>query len=493
MKGKAIKYRYKTKPYPFQRRALKKCMGALARNGGFGLYLDPGTGKTKVAIDAACIMFLKHGWYRILVIAPITPLGVWEDEIAKHTPENIPYVVHRLTGTTRQREAQLVAIAAAPEPELKLTWILVNYESAILLMGDLIDWEPQGVMVDEVHYIKSYKAKRSRLCHELRHMAQFRIGLSGTPQPKNQLDHFSPFKFYDESIFGTSWTFFRHTYAIFGGYLGKEILGFRNSKQLRKKIEPLIFRITKEKALKLPEKVYQYIPIDLLPSTRRIYDEMARDAIAYIEESQKDKVAIGQIVLTQLMRLQQITSGFVKDVMGTIHQVGSEKLDASVELVGDLVENGQKVVIVCTFLWELMELRKRFRAKSMEVLTIYGDVPGELRDKKRKVFQSNPRYQIMIIQIASALGIDLTAASTMIFQSVDYRLDHYIQSCDRIHRHGQTQKVTYLHLVGRGTVDDRVYQALAAKQNLSDLVLDSWRDWFMPGIPRSAGTGNHYK
>lgn len=457
-----MKVSFKTKPYAHQRQALR----FLWSNHGGGLLMEPGTGKTKVAIDyCSALEQASHKLRRILVVAPLGVLGVWEDELKKHFLGD--YRVLRLPKTSRQKTKVMKEFFCSPET--CPAFLLINYESCWRMDAILLNWSPQIVIADESHQIKHHGARKSKSLHKFAKLSPEprRLILTGTPVTNSPLDIFSQWKFLNPHRFGTKWSDFRFYYARYGGYGGHEILGYENLDQLAARVKEDSFAITKAECLDLPPATDSIIRIAMEDKTAAAYDDMSHDLVAFIEGATEPVTAA--IVLTKLLRLSQITGGFAKTDDGECVEVGSEKQEALSDLLDSL--DDRPVVIFCRFLWEIERCAQIAHDLGRSVGRITGRVDPTWRDHEVKSFRKG-LLDTLICQIATGgLGIDLSAAQYAIFYSLDYSSDHYIQARDRLHRIGQQNKVTYYHLVMKGTIDRHILTALKNHKKVSELIL----------------------
>ena len=193
------------------------------------------------------------------------------------------------------------------------------------------------------------------------------------------------------------------------------------------------------------------------------YAELSRDVVTTTN------------VLTRLLRLMQLTGGFLSgDENPAAEQVSMAKLNALNELIDSALENGQKVVVIARFIPEIRAITKMLGRKGLD----YAQISGEVKDRDDQVarFQNDPECRVFVGQVATAgMGITLTAANLMVFYSLDYSMSNYDQCKARIHRVGQHYPCTYVHLVARGTVDEKVLRALRDKSNIAKQLVDDYR------------------
>ena len=186
-------------------------------------------------------------------------------------------------------------------------------------------------------------------------------------------------------------------------------------------------------------------------------------------------------VLTRLLRLQQFTGGFIQADGGNRPELVSRgKMDALEDILEDYVmATGKKLVIFARFRPELDVIEKLLKKKKVGYGMIYGDIKLDARGDIVKDFQTNPATKVFLAQIDTAgLGITLTAADTCVYYSVNFNYAAYSQSLARIHRIGQRNRCTYIHLVVEKTVDEQILKALARKEDLAKTVVDEWRQFF---------------
>lgn len=466
---KRLRYKYKTAPFSHQKRALKKIVEL---NGQAGLLMEMGTGKTKVAIDWAGIGFYNMGVRRVLVVAPLSVLGVWPRQIRQHS--GAPARIFRLEGSTVNRARMLERIIASSKDDL-LTYCIINYEGiwrerdvGASIKDLLIRWEPDLVVWDECHRLKSPTSKQSRAAYQISKGIRYRLGLTGTHITKSPLDAFGQFRAINDKVFGTNWYQFRFTYGVWGGFGRFQLRGYRHLNELISKVRHNSFRVKKEDCLDLPPKLFETVPVTLSEKAVKLYREMAQEMIIEIEETH----ATAAIILVKLLRLSQITSGFVKDVDGKIRTFDDSKLNTCIDLVDDLLEEDHKVVIFVRFTHDIERIKEKLLVRKVRHAILSGSVPVAQRDSLVRQFHRDPNLKVFIAQIqAGSLGIDLTPADVAIFYSLDYNAANYWQAQDRLHRIGQDRKVTYYHLVAPRSIDAIVLQTLKEKGNLAETII----------------------
>jgi len=428
--------------------------------------MEPGTGKTRVVIDFVGIKYMQGRIKTVFIVGPVASLYVWEDEIKKWLPKRIPREVHVLDGPTTDRQEFLKSIRRY-EPEGVL-FVITNYDVIYKLRDYVKNWQPDLVVADEMHMISHHSSQRSRAMHSIGALVKYRMGLTGTSVDENPLDIFSQYKFVNPRVFGTRWVPFKNKYALWGGFGGFRLLKYQNLDHLTRVIHSLAAVATKDDDLNLPERRDQVIRVKMGVKTARVYKDMEKEFVSYIEEL--GVKATASIILTQMMRLSQITGGFVNAEQedGTRKEVpvGTEKLDVLEDLL--LSHKRKKVVIFARFKWELRKIAELCdKLKISYILNIKGD--------EWMTYQSNPKVKIFISQISKGISMDLTSASIAIFYSLDYSAKHLIQAKDRVHRTGQSKPVLYQYLIMDNSIDREVYKRLQRKRSLASSIIDDWK------------------
>ena len=315
-------YKFKTKPFEHQKDALKKCWNKKA----FAIFAEMGTGKTKIALDNACILYNKGRIDRLLVVAPKGTYMNWVDqEIPVHVPDYIEKdVLAWKPNITEKYELQLKAIRNPENFKLKI--FVMNVESLSTKKGcyyaRLFLSSKAMMIIDESTTIKNPQAKRTKNILELSKEAPYKRILTGSPVTQSPMDLWSQMDFLEPEILGQqSFYAFRTKYAVLitasaagGTHKFQKIVKFKNLKELGKLVSPHSYRILKKDCLDLPDKIFTKRIIELSDEQKKAYSEMKTSAITIL----KGEAATAVNVLTQLIKLHQITCGHMKTDSGDI-------------------------------------------------------------------------------------------------------------------------------------------------------------------------------
>ena len=462
---RAHRYEHQQRAYAFACRSF----GLTGRNPppsrGVALLMEMGTGKSLTTIAVAGRLLLDHKIERMLIVAPLSILGVWQEEFGKFA--DFPYSLAVLNGAGSRKSENLRQISTNG-----LIVGVINYESAWRLEDELTAWDADLIVCDEGHKIKTHNIAASKCMHRLGAKARYRMLLTGTIITNKAIDVFSPYKFLNPAVFGNSFYAFRNRYFDMTGYGNHTpVLKSNMAEELTRRIHSIAFRATKAECLDLPETTEIARTVLLEPEAQHLYFDMVRDSFI----SQKDGEVTAANVLTRLLRLSQLTGGFLcQDDSERPVPVSGAKLAALSDIVDSAAEDGRKLVIIARFLPEIDAIRKMLEHKSIQ----YSVISGEIKDRDDQVhrFQTDLDVVVFVGQIATAgLGITLTAADTMVFYSLDYSMSNFEQAIARIHRVGQRNPCTYIYLVASGTVDEKVLQALRDKADLARILIDEYR------------------
>lgn len=448
-------------------------------NKGFGLLFEMGCGKTLTAIAIAGAGYQMGKVDRLLIVAPTSVVAVWPKELKEYA--KFKYTCKTLLGEKQQRIKQIDDLLKFPFKALKIA--VINYESTWRpeILEKLKEFDADMVIADESQRIKTYDAAQSKAMHELGDQARYKLILSGTPVQTAAIDIWSQYRFLDKSVFGENFFKFRGRYAIMGGYGNKKIVGYRDLEGLIKKEHSIAFRVTKDEALDLPEQTFETRRIQFSPKEKSLYERLKKDSYAELDNGGH---ITATTVLTKLLRLQQLTGGFlVQDEAQKPQLVSRAKLDALTDIIVDyVIGSGKKLVVFARFIAEvkaIIDLAAKVLPKDLKQVAIYGDVKKEDRGDIVKQFQEDPLTVLFVGQIDTAgTGITLTAADTCVYYSKNFNYATYSQSLSRIHRIGQRNCCTYIDLEIEGTIDELISSALSRKEDMAKTVVDNWRDFF---------------
>jgi SNF2 family DNA or RNA helicase len=484
---------FKTQPYQHQLDALI----AGANKKSFAYLMDMGTGKSKVLLDNAYFLW-KNKIIDALVI--LAPKSVYRNWAAREIPAHYPgqYAIYCWRGTTTlKEEEERVKLFEDKEDHIKI--FCMNIDAVITERGQrllkmFLLSKKAMLAVDESSRIKTHDARRTKAITVLGQYAICRRILTGTPVTNSPLDLFGQCQFLDSKLLGfSSYYAFRRRYAIMkkvvlrpiydehGNVVKKRefemVVGYQRLDELQDRLRKFSFRVTKDEALDLPPKIYQLREVEMSPDQSRAYQDMKKRAVFALDQN----MSSASIALVQLGKLHQIAQGHVKmdDGQQVIFDGKKTKVEETLDI---LQECSGKVIIWANYIHDLQSLHaaitKDFGPDSAGLF--YGATSSEDRERIINRFQDpqDPLRFFIANQDTGGIGITLTAATTVIYYSNTFKYEDRKQSEDRAHRSGQTKSVTYIDLVTKGTVDEKVLDALKNKINIASTITgDELKAW----------------
>ena len=475
-----MNYKFKTKPYAHQLTALEKSWN----KENFAYFMEMGTGKTKVLIDNLAMLYDKGKVDGALIIAPKGVVKTWyEQELPTHLPNHIENVtVLWQSNITKKQQEKLDSVL---ENEMLLHVLIMNVEALSTEKGvnfarRFINSHKTLMAIDESTTIKTPTARRTKSIIMLGKQAKYKRIMTGSPITKNPLDLYTQCEFLDPWLLDfTSYYAFRNRYAEMKtmhlrGRSIQVISEFKNLGELSETVKNFSYRVLKEDCLDLPPKNFIKRHITLTPAQKKVYEQMKKAAMAVLN----GKVTTTMTVLTQLMRLHQITCGHFTADDGSVQEVESNRLN---ELMSILEETEGKAIIWANYQRDVAQIIEHIEKKygKESIVDYYGLTPQEDRQDNIRKFQndSNCRFLIGTPQ-TGGYGITLTQANTVIYYSNGYDLEKRLQSEDRAHRIGQKKTVTYVDLICEDTVDEKIVKALRDKKNIASEVMgEELREW----------------
>jgi SNF2 family DNA or RNA helicase len=477
---KIMNYKFKTKPYKHQLTALEKSWNKET----YAYFMEMGTGKTKVLIDNMSMLYDKGKIDGALIVAPKGVIKTWyEQELPTHLPDHIENVtVLWQPNITKGQQEKLESLF---EIETSLHILVMNVEAfstdkGMKFASKFLNSHRVLMAIDESTTIKTPTAKRTKNIIGLSKHAKYRRIMTGSPVTKNPLDLYTQCEFLDPfHLDHASFYSFRNRYAVMKsmhvrGRTIQVVHAFQNLGELSDKLQGFSYRVLKEDCLDLPPKNFTKRHIVLTSEQRKIYEQMKKTALATLN----GKVTSTVTVLTQLMRMQQITCGHFTADDGSTQLIPNNR---TTELMNVLEETEGKAIIWANYQKDITNIIegivKEYGPGS--VVDYYGLTPQDERQENIKKFQNEDACRFIVgTPQTGGYGITLTQANTVIYYSNGYDLEKRLQSEDRAHRIGQTKSVTYVDIICEDTVDEKITKALRKKINIASEVLgEELKDW----------------
>ena len=441
----------KTKPWRHQVKAFQ--FAKQLDSCTFAMGMGVGKSLTTVAV------LVNRGRYT-LILCPKSVVPVWPLEFKIHSAVDMD-VLALEDGSVAKKTKQAEQFLRACMARNRKAIVVINYDSA---------WrEPfasfalkagfDSLVMDEMHVIKSPSGRRSKFCYALSKVIRYRIGLTGTPMPHSPLDVFGQYRAIDASVFGTSWTRFRARYARMGGFGNHQVIGYQNLEELYKLFESVTFQAGRD-VIDLPPETRQVIPVTLGKQAMAILKSLENDLFAAWDSGELTATN----ALVKLLRQAQVCNGHARMDDGTIKRVGHEKADALADVLDGLSVK-EPVVVFGRFKEDLDTIKAVAESQGRT----YAELSGRRNDLKE--WQAG-NFDVLGVQLqAGGVGVSFVRARVCIYFALDYSLGNFEQSLCRIHRPGQKSHVHFTFLIAKGTVDEKVVQALQERKDVVKHVL----------------------
>ncbi len=450
--------------------------------------MEMGTGKTKVALDNAALLWWTGKIDRMLILGPNGPHRVWLTEFDRHFPADIPRttVLYRSTWTERQRENGIKALNQGSG----LLVLLMNIEAlasprAVELAEQFLLGGTSYMVVDESQRIKTPGATRTREVIRLGGHAVYRRILSGTPTTKGIEDLYSQYRFLHWGIIGErTFTAFKSRYCIMGGYMNRQIVGSRDSDRLLELVAPYTYSVTRKECLTLEPPDTVIVKVDLSPEQARAYSSLSKEFVAELPNEELYAVELG---VKRLGKLHQITAGHLRLDDGRIVEFPCPRLDV---LVGLVEGTEQKVLVWCSFKVDVERIARALEEAGIGSAKYYGGQNDEANEADLMRWRTDDATRVLILtRDKGGEGLTLNEAPIAINYSFSFKFGPWDQALARNYREGQKQLVTYYNLVAPSTVDVRILRVLANKQDLSRIVKDykAFREWLEAPVDQEDG------
>ncbi len=447
-------------PYDVQTEALRQSEDFPL---GFAYFMEMGLGKTAVLL-ADFQRLRKADLVDVLVLlCPNSLKGNWEREVALWTNNLMISSVWPKTDVAHVYIMNYEALGSGRARGKDLIWNLINQGKRVMLG------------LDESTQIKGHRSNRTKVLLGLARSVDFTRILSGAPMVQGPQDIWPQMKFVGE-LKGVNFFQFRNRYCQMGGYMGKKITGPRADRipELNHIIDGVAFRAKKEDWLDLPSKMYYTRELKLNSNQKKHYHEMLRQFCTKIQEQQVD----AHMVITQMLKLQQISSGFVIDGSGKPRPI--EGPNAKIMEIKSILDNeiNSKVIVPVYFKYSVSQLFQELGDYGVTV--IEGGMTDEEIESAKRLFNEHDEFRVIICQQSAAkyghtlLGTKTSPCHTTIFYENTFSLDDRIQMEDRNHRIGQEHIVNCIDLISTG-VEQKVIAALQHKRNIAETIIDAIR------------------
>lgn len=410
---------------------------------------DMGLGKTVQALALIChAKQADPGMAPFLIVAPTSVVSNWAAEAARFAPG---VAVVTITDTLRRRGQELPDVVAGAD-------VVVTSYTLFRLDADAYaaaEWS--GLILDEAQFTKNHQSKVYQCAR--RFPAPFKLAITGTPMENNLMELWSLLSITAPGLFPSPTRFREHYSRPIEKQGDAELLA-----RLRRRIKPLVMRRTKEQvAADLPAKQEQLLMVELDPRHRRIYQRhLQRErqkVLGLIDDVDRNRFTI----LRSLTLLRQLSlhPGLVEPEH---QQLGSAKIDALVDQLGEVIDGGHRALVFSQFTGFLSHVRERLD----DIGVAYSYLDGSTRNRPDVVrgFKDGTAPVFLISLKAGGFGLNLTEADYCFLLDPWWNPATEAQAVDRTHRIGQTRNVMVYRLIAKDTIEEKVLAMANRKAEL---------------------------
>lgn len=492
-------YKYKTKPRKHQETGANKAYG----KNEFALFMDRGTGKSKLAIDLATALRMEGKIQAVMVIVRRSLRLNWVGyDHGDGTGQKEGFIGHCPI------ECSFHLPNGGDESAKKVYggWLGEDHDFPVLIMST--ESFSQGgavtiaksflqshikvmVIVDESHDFGNHDSIRSKALHDLGLMAEYKLVLTGTPIMTGPMNLYSQFEFLNPNIIGIGdYYAFRNRYAVMGGFpnpkTGKptQIIGYQNMDELAALLAPYVYEVRKSEVLDLPPKVFERRALQMTPEQKELYKKIKREK-KYVHDGSDVDISN---TLELALRLHQICGGFISRTVSEMVDgkngpkvkktttwtqiIPPERNPKMMELLDIAADGDQSMIIWAAYKPEIEMIVGQLRNKfpSDIVVEMHGGISDEDREKNKILFQSKKARFLVGSTQAGGTGHTLTAAEIVYYWNNTEKMIDREQSEDRAHRDGLNHSVLYIDAMMENTVDGTIRDSIDAKMDLAEYI-----------------------
>lgn len=423
----------------------------------YALFFQTGTGKTATAIEIAYRKKIKT-----LVVAPISILeSAWVSDILKFRPE---ITVCNLYPLSKEKRAERLG--------MNYDIFLINFDGFKASYDDIKDAGFKMLIVDESSKMKSPQSQISAALNQFAKEMDYTYLLSGTPAPNTPLEYFMQIDALQPGLLGNNYWEFRNSYFFQPDPRNqwKWVISNRRKQELLSRIKKTAVFVSKEEAIDLPETVFISRIVEMNDKQKEAYNSYLQSLLGALKDDSKNR---GEL-FKSIMKLREITSGFMYEDINEDEESSKarkviELSDAKFVELYELLEDigDQQVIIWANFKYEINKIAKKLGKKAVSLYSGTKD-----REAVINSFKSGKAQYLIANPQTAGHGLTFTNCSYAIYFSLNYSLELWLQSLDRIHRYGQRNKCTYFVLLAKDSIDGIMYHKLQKKQEISADILE---------------------
>ena len=430
------------------------------------------TGKTPPTIIYAYSLFIKQLVDTIICVVPNSIKHLWHTELGRFTNSIVPRISKVIEGTKKKKKELWLNGAI---------FKIVNYESLradIDVVHKALEDKRYALVLDEAHAVKNYSKQTTAvqsLVNQRRNPPYSLIALSGTPVANKPQDVCRVVQMTAPGMLGATFDDFARRYCYLGGYTGSQITGYRKDAlhEIQQQMARISVRALRAEVNMDLGKVIQPQELEMSKAQREVHDDLLKTLRAelYAWDGAFTQVRINSF-LAQMMKLQQVTAGFLYDNHGLVHWIedrNNPKLKWLDMFLDEYIEDIGKVVVACKFVPVIEYLTRRYTKYG--AVNIFGGVKPEDRERRMMQFKESADTKVIVVNIATTEGLDLNPAQFMVFVTQDFYPLKNWQTEDRITGYNQVGEATIIPLVCSNSIDVNVQTILDRKQLWFDAVM----------------------
>ena len=422
-------------PLEHQKIAIEKLAGSKR----FILADDMGLGKTTSTIIAA----LETGVKKILIICPASLKINWQREIENYTDRS-------------------VYIAEGKNFSQEHDFVIVNYD-ILKNFYDLKDKEKSEIyksnfdliIIDEAHYVQNGQAQRTKLVNSFVKRADKLWLLTGTPMTSRPMNYFNLLSLIESPV-AQNWMAYAIRYCQ--GYQFKagnrkvwNVTGASNLEELRDRTSRQVLRRLKTEVLDLPDKIISPVYLRL---KSKLYEGLMGEYYDWYENKTDESSSL-TVQFSKLMKVRQV--------------IAEEKINDTIELVQNIIDQGKKVIIFTNFTNTLNKIADHF---GKQAVRLDGSTSKPMRQHAVDQFQDNEKITVFVGNLkAAGVGLTLTAAEAVIMNDLSFVPSDHSQADDRAYRYGQKSNVSVYYPIFENTIEGAIYDILIKKKNIFETVM----------------------
>lgn len=460
----ATPFSFKRQPDPHQLTAFQR----MQPHKHFGLFMEQGTGKTKVAIDRSAQLHLAGDIDALLIL---TKKGVHRQWVESELPKDCAteYVAHYWRNKPMPEE---LLVSGGPLKVWSMNWDALRSEKAFEQVFRLcqIHRGRLHIVGDESQCIMTHTSIRHRRAMALKSFASHRTILTGTPVAKDLTDEWAQLKWLDDRILGVKYiTTFRSQYCIMGGYEGRSVVGHKNMAEFRAKVDPFTYRVTKAEIGYIPKRYGEWV-FDLSTEQKRLIKQVKQELVAELKSGDTIPISSTTAAFT---KVQQVANGFIIGEDGRPIELMPTEKNPRVQAALEWLESVDgKAVIWTRFIADRQLLAKAMADNGVKFTEYTGS--DDERSAAKSTFIECSDFRVFLANPQSGgTGLDglQTVCSQALYYSNSFNAIDRWQSEDRIDRRGMIGGSQYTDLIAKGSIDRYILGNLRKKKGISNLSL----------------------